>query len=73
MKSTSFASPKKKDNKKGFPTTPRSAEKKKSSMLHKLMGLLDMNLKHAQLNQDLGEQNKQLLDSAVVAEVKNHS
>lgn len=58
---------KKKDKQKGFPTTPRSAEKTKNTMVGKLKRLMEANMRLTASNAQLKTSNKQLLDSAVVS------
>lgn len=62
-----FRSPRKKEKSRGFPTTPRSAEKQKNTLMTKLRRLMEQNLRLAAQNQSLKQNNKHLLDGAVVS------
>ena len=72
-KSAGGRSPSKDKNKsKGFPTTPRSAEKTQNNLLGKLRSLMQQNVRLNQTNSTLKCENKELLDKAVKAETQNH-
>ena len=59
--------PKKREKSRGFPTTPRSAEKQKNTLMLKLRRLMEQNMRLAATNNQLKGNNKHLLDGAVVS------
>ena len=48
-------------NKKGFPTTPRSIEKQKKALAHKLKKAMDDNMRLHAHNRTLNEKNQMFL------------
>jgi len=65
--STGYKTPKKKDQKNTFPTTPRSVEKQKKILQARLKRLMEHNLRLNAQNQILTANSKQLLVQAVVS------